>query len=201
MMNKKVAKALCDANVVKFGQFTLSSNKKSPIYVDLRVLPSYPEPMNVIAEELAKVVKKLGVDKVAGAETAGIPIAMAISMKAKLPMIYVRRRPKGYGTFSLIEGVLEQGENVVLIDDLITDGGSKMTFIDGIRKGGAIVESVLVILDRGQGGEETLSKENIKLCSLITLRELLDYMKENKLVEDSDYNQTIAYLENPDSSA
>lgn len=197
-MNEKVAKALVDANVVKFGEFTLTSGKKSPIYIDLRVLPSFPESFHTVAEELGKVAKSLGVNAVAGAETAGIPIAAAITMKTDMPMVYVRRKPKSYGTFSMIEGILNKDDKVVLVDDLITDGMSKIVFVDGIRQAGAFVQDVLVILDREQHGKETLAKENLKLHSLITLKELLEYMKKKKLIDEKDYNRVIDYLARPE---
>ena len=194
-MNEKVAKSLTDANVVKFGEFTLASGIVSPIYVDLRVLPSYPESMATVAEELVKVVKKLKPDVVAGAETAGIPLSTAISLKTKIPMIYVRKRPKSYGTKEQIEGVLEKDAKVVLIDDMATNAFSKLKFIEGIANSGGIVEDVVIVLDREQGGVEALAKENVKLHSLITLKELLDYMKDNNLVDDDKYNETLEYLE------
>jgi len=136
-MNEKIAKALCDAKIMKFGLFSLASGRKSPVYVDVRVLPSSPGPFAIAIEELSKKVKELKVDAVAGAETAGIPIAAAIGLKAKIPMLYVRKRPKSYGTQSFIEGILEKGQKVVLIDDMITDGKSKLRFIDGIKEEGA----------------------------------------------------------------
>ncbi len=197
-MKDKLNKALCDANVIKFGLFSLASGRKSPVYVDIRVLPSNPGSFSVAIDSLVKQIKELKVDVVAGAETAGIPIAAAIAIKAKLPMIYVRKRPKGYGTMSFIEGVLEKGQKVVLIDDMITDGKSKIRFIEGIRKEGAVCEDVFVILDREQGGTEGLSAEGAKLHSLITLKELLEYMKKNKLVDDDNYSITMNYLNNPE---
>jgi orotate phosphoribosyltransferase len=173
-MKDKLAKALCDANIMKFGLFSLASGRKSPVYVELKV------------------------DVVAGAETAGIPLAAAIALKAKLPMVYVRKRPKSYGTMSFIEGVLEKDQKVVLIDDMITDGKSKMRFVEGIKKEGAVCEDVLVVLDRGQGGTENLAAENLKLHSLITLKELLEFMKNNSLIDDDNYNITMNYLNNPE---
>lgn len=195
-MNEKVAQALCDANVVKFGKFELASGKESPVYIDLRVLPSYPNAFKVVAAEFAELIKKLKVDVVAGAETAGIPIATAVSIKTKIPMVYVRRRPKGYGTNAMIEGILDKNQKVVLIDDIITNGGSKMRFIEGIKKTGAKVNDVAVILDREQGGKETLSDEGIELYSLITLKELLDYMRKHSLIEKEKYADVLNYLEN-----
>lgn len=198
MMKENLAKALCDANVIKFGLFSLASGRKSPVYVDIRVLPSYPESFSVIIDELVKRIKELKVDVAAGAETAGIPIAAAIAVKAKIPMVYIRKRPKGYGTMSFVEGVLGKGQKVVLIDDIITDGKSKARFVDGIMKEKAICKDVFVILDREQGGKEELSAEGIKLHSLITLKELLDYMKKNKLVDEDNYSITMNYLNNPE---
>ena len=138
----KIAKALVDANVVKFGEFTLASGAKSPIYVDLRIVPSFPEPFQLIADELAKAVKTLDINVVAGAETAGIPYAAAIALKANLPMVYVRKQPKGYGTMSMIEGVLNKDDRVVLVDDLATGGYSKLMFVEGIQKTGAEVNYI-----------------------------------------------------------
>ena len=193
-MNKKVAKALADANVVKFGEFMLASGMESPIYVDLRVLPSYPGPFEDVIGELVKTVKKLNPDVVAGAETAGIPLATAISLKTKIPMIYVRKSPKGYGTKDLVEGVLKKSSKVVLIDDMATNAYSKLKFIDGIRQSGGIVKDVVIVLDREQGGVEALSKEDVKLHSLITLKELLGYMKENGMIDEDKYNKILIYL-------
>ena len=194
-MNEKIAKALTDANVVKFGEFTLTSGNISPIYVNLRVLPSYPDSMAIVTEELVKAVKKLKPEVIAGAETAGIPLATAISIKTKIPMIYVRKRPKSYGTNEQIEGVLKKDAKVILVDDMATNAFSKIKFIDGIKYSGGIVEDVLIVLDREQGGVEALAKENVKLHSLITLKELLNYMKENNILDESKYNEIRDYLE------
>ena len=194
-MNEKIAKALTDANVVKFGEFTLVSEMKTPIYVDLRVLPSYPESMQTVTEEMAKKVKDLNPDVVAGAETAGIPLSTAVSLKTKIPMIYVRKRPKRYGTEEMIEGILEKDQKVVLIDDMATNAYSKLKFIDGIKQSGGNVKDVIIVLDREQGGVEALSKEGVKLHSLITLKELLSYMKENNMIDEDKYNEILDYLE------
>ena len=194
-MNEKIAKALVDASVVKFGDFTLASGIKSPIYVNLRVVPSYPESFAMVIEELSKVVKKIKPDVVAGAETAGIPLAAAISLKTKMPMIYVRKRPKGYGMNKLIEGELENGKKVVLVDDMATNAFSKVNFIQGIRQAGGIVNDVVIVLDREQGGADALAKEDVKLHSLITLKEMLNYMKDGNLIDEDKYNETMQYLE------
>ena len=195
IMNEKIAKALTDANVVKFGEFTLASGNISPIYIDLRILPSYPETMATVTEELVKVVKKLKPDVIAGAETAGIPLSTAISLKTKIPMIYVRKRPKSYGTKEQIEGVLKKDSKVILVDDMATNAFSKIKFIEGIKYSGGIVEDVIIVLDREQGGVEALAEKGVKLHSLITLKELLNYMKDKNMLDESKYKEITDYLE------
>jgi orotate phosphoribosyltransferase len=194
-MNEKIAQALVEANVVKFGEFKLASGIISPIYINLRVLPSYPQSMETVTEELVQEVKKINPDVVAGAETAGIPLSTAISIKSKIPMIYVRKRPKGYGMDKLIEGELSKGQKVVLIDDMATNAFSKVRFVEGIRDAGGIIEHVLIVLDREQGGIEALGKENVELHSLITLRELLNYMKDNGKIGEKEFDEVLDYLD------
>ena len=197
-MTKEIAQALSDASVMKFGLFTLASNRTSPVYIDIRILPSTPASFDTIVDALVVKVKELGADVVAGCETAGIPVAAAIAIKAQIPMVYVRKRPKGYGTNSMIEGVLSKGQKVVLIDDMITNGKSKLGFVEGVRKEGAIVSDCLVILDREQGGTETLKEAGLQLHSLITLNELLEFLKESGGVDEDNYNITKKYLANPE---
>ena len=146
----------------------------------------------MLVEAVKEVVQP---DVVAGAETAGIPLSTAISLKTKIPMIYVRKRPKSYGRKEQIEGVLKKDDKVILIDDMATNAFSKLTFIEGIKNSGGVVQDVLIVLDREQGGVENLAKENVKLHSLITLKELLDYMKDNSLIEEEKYNEVLDYLE------
>ena len=110
-------------------------------------------------------------------------------------MIYVRKRPKSYGTNEQIEGALKKDAKVILVDDVATNAFSKIKFIDGIKYSGGLVEDVLIVLDREQGGVEALAKENVKLHSLITLKELLDYMKDNNILDESKYNEIMDYLE------
>jgi len=194
-MDEKIAQALVDAEVVKFGEFTLASGDVSPIYIDLRVIPSFPDAFQIIAEELGKLASKIKFDKLAGAETAGIPYAAAIALTNNKPMIYVRKRPKRYGTQSSIEGVMNKDEKVVLVDDLATSGYSKVKFIDGIRADGGIVEDLIIVLDREQGCKEALAEKGVKVHCLITLKDLLKYMKSNEIITPEDYKQVLRYLE------
>ncbi len=193
-MNEKIAQALVDANIMKFGKFVLASGRESPVYVDIRGVSSYPKPFKIIIDALSKEIEKLNVDIIAGAETAGIPLAAGVALKLDKPLIYVRKRPKGYGTDSMIEGILNKGQKVVLIDDMMTNGGSKLKFIDGIRATEAIIENVAIVVDREQGGGELLGEEGVMLHTLITLRNMLDYMKQKELVDEETVNKVLIYL-------
>jgi len=194
-MKKKICEALVKANVVRFGEFTLVSGAKSPIYVDMRVLPSFPESFDTVTNELAKLVKSLEHDVVAGIESAGIPLSTAVALKNKTPMIYIRKKPKDYGTKSRIEGFFKEGQKVVLIDDLITGGTSKIPSIEALREQGAIVDDVAIILDRGQGGEDILFKNKVTLRSLVTLKDVLRYMVDEKHLSQEQYESVLKYLD------
>lgn len=194
MDKSAVLQALADADVVKFGEFTLVSGEKSPIYVDLRMLPSYPISFDIITTALSEAAKSTDAKRIGGMETAGIPIGAAMAIKLKKPMIYLRKKPKEYGTQSRIEGVIEKGDLVVLVDDLMTKGTSKLDFVVPMREAGGIVKDIVIVLDREQGGKEALAAEGIKLHTLVTLKELLAYLFDKKKITKEQYGSVIAYL-------
>jgi uridine monophosphate synthetase len=194
MDKNRILEALVKANVVRFGEFTLVSGEKSPIYVDLRVLPSHPESFDIVTSALADLAKKTDADIIAGMETAGIPLASAMVIKLKKPMVYVRKKPKDYGTHSRIEGTFKEGEKVVLVDDLMTRGTSKIDFIKAVKDAGLKVEDLVIVLDREQGGEDEMVKQNIKLHKLVTLKELLSYMVDKGFISHDQYSEVLVYL-------
>jgi len=187
-----VLQALADANVVKFGEFTLVSGEKSPIYVDLRTLPSNPQAFDTVTTGLAELAK--GATVLAGIETAGIPLAAAMAIKLKKPMIYVRKKQKEYGTKSRIEGILTPSDKVLLVDDLMTRGTSKMDSIEAVKEAGNDVKDLAIVLDREQGGAEELAKIGVKLHKLVTLKELLTYMAGKKLITSEQHKKVLDYL-------
>jgi uridine monophosphate synthetase len=194
MSKEDVAKALCDANCVKTGLFTYASGRQGPVYVDIRILPSTPESMDVVTDAMAAIVKKVKPDVLAGAETAGIPLAAVISMKTKIPMVYVRKRPKNYGTKSQVEGLTNKGDKALLIDDMVTSGYSKIDFIDGLRSRGLEVTDCLVSVDREQGASKKLEEFGVKLHSVITLKEVLERLLSIKKITQADYDSVMEYL-------
>jgi orotate phosphoribosyltransferase len=196
-MDKDVVAALSAVGAAKFGDFTYASGKRGPVYVDIRVLPSHPKEMDLICTKMSETVSGLDVDIVTGAETAGIPLSAVIANKLGKPMIYARKKPKNYGAQKKIEGLLKKGQKTVLIDDMITDGGSKLVFIEGIRESGGDVEDAVVVLDREQGGRKTLESVGVKLHSLTTLRELLKYLKQEGKITTEKHDEVLLYLQDP----
>lgn len=177
--------------------FRLASGKMSPIYIDCRRLISFPQERSRVVELSCDVCRKVDADVVAGCETAGIPFASFIAERLQIPMVYVRRDPKGYGTASQVEGVIRESQKVLICDDVITDGISKRNFIQSVRKAGGIVEDCLVIFDREQGGAEKLSKMKVNLHSLAGMQEALDYGLRRGFMLPEEFEEVKRYLANP----
>lgn len=146
------ARALLEIQAVHFNAetpFTLASGLPSPTYIDCRKLISYPRIRSVLMDFLSvTVLREAGFeafDNIAGGETAGIPFAALVAERLALPMTYVRKKPKGYGRNARIEGAMTEGQRVLLVEDLTTDGGSKLSFVDAIRETGATCAHTAVI--------------------------------------------------------
>jgi uridine monophosphate synthetase len=167
------ALSLFDIGALRFGEFTLKSGRKSPVYVDLRILISHPDVLRQAGELLAAALREVACQRIAGIPYAGMPIGVAASLAGGMPLCYARKEAKDYGTQRLIEGEFQPGDRVVLLDDVITDGGAKVEAAVPFREAGLVVEDVLVIVDREQGGAAVLAENGIRLHSLYTLRSLL----------------------------
>ncbi len=181
VMGKELAAILVGLGALKFGDFRLTSGRRSPYYIDLRLLPSYPSVLERIAGMYIEVLEnEVGLEgiKVAGIPTAGLPLATAVSLRAKLPLIYVRETPKLHGEMKMIEGVLERGDRVVLIDDLVTTGGSLLRAAEAIRDSGGRVEHAVVLIDREEGGSENLAAVGISLHAVSKISDLLSWLEE-----------------------
>ncbi|MFZ0532086.1 MAG: orotidine-5'-phosphate decarboxylase [Anaerolineales bacterium] len=175
----QLADGLLSAGCIKFGQFTLKSGMTSPIYIDLRQLVSFPKLLEQVAQAYLPILNKLSFDRMAGLPYAALPIATSISILGGWPFIYPRKEVKTYGTRAEIEGNYNEGERVVVIDDLTTTGGSKFESIEKLTSVGLKVEDIVVLIDRQSGAAEALSSAGYKLHSVTTLTNLLDYYKKN----------------------
>ena len=181
-MARQTAKMLLEVKAVHFRAdepYTLTSGLKSPVYIDCRKLISYPRIRGALMDfAVSKLMRNAGFeafDAIAGGETAGIPFAAWISERMALPMQYVRKKPKGFGRDAQIEGVIEEGQRVLLVEDLTTDGGSKLKFAEAIRTAGARCDHTLVLFyyDIFEGSTETLAKAGLTLHYLATWRDVL----------------------------
>ncbi|MEL6841362.1 MAG: orotate phosphoribosyltransferase [Pseudomonadota bacterium] len=177
--------------------FTHASGKQAPTYVDCRKLISYPRIRSTLMDFMAvTIMREAGFeafDNVAGGETAGIPFSAMVAERLALPMTYVRKKPKGYGRNARIEGVMTEGQRVLLVEDLTTDGGSKLSFVDAIRETGATCRATAVIFYYGifDGVEQTLAEHGVQLMSLCTW---WDVLAETKALESYDA-ETLAAVE------
>ena len=170
----QVAIGLYELGAVRFGEFTLKSGQKSPVYLDLRLLVSDPKLMAVVARALAELMAGLKYDRIAAIPYGGLPIGQAVALAAGMPLIYPRREAKDYGTKKLIEGKYAAGETVVVLDDLITTGGSKLEAMAPLTDAGLKVKDVVVLVDREQEGRNELAERGLSLHAALTLSQLLD---------------------------
>ena len=148
--------------------FRLASGNSSPIYIDCRRVVSNPSFMRLYNATAAMMLERKGArfDVVAGGETAGIPYGAYLASALSAPFIYIRKQPKAYGTGSRVEGELKPGARVLLVEDLITDGGSKLGFLDAVKEVGGEITDALVLFDRQQGGGDLLAGRNVALHSV-----------------------------------
>lgn len=211
-MNEQIAKGLLEAGAVyvsKGGKspFRLTSGKLSPVYVDCRRLISYPKLRDQITQQFAKIVEEeIGsdlVEVIAGGETAGIPFAAFLAIELRKPMIYVRKEPKGYGKSAQIEGVLEEGNKVILVEDLVTDGGSKLKFKEGIEAASGILEHCLCVFEYRcdtvglKEAREKLLGQGVKLFSLVTWDDIFALALREGYLTQEEQQQVLEFLEDP----
>jgi len=178
-----LADGLLSAGCIKFGDFTLKSGLKSPIYIDLRQIISHPSLLARVAEAYLPILQRLTFNRLAGLPYAAIPIATAISIAGNYPMIYPRKEAKSYGTKAEIEGEYHAGETAVIIDDLATTGGSKFEAIEKLTGAGLIVKDIVVLIDRQSGAKESLEQAGFQLHAVLTISALLDYWEQAGKVE------------------
>jgi len=204
-MSEIIAEKLINIESVKFSfenHFTLTSGLKSPVYVDCRKIISFLDEREFIMNEALNyfVKNKIKFDLVAGGETAGIPYAAIISEKIKKPMVYIRKKPKGFGQNQQIEGNFKEKEKAILIEDLATDGGSKVVFVEAMRKAGLIVNDIFVIFyyDIFNLENSVLSKLNVNIHSLCTWKDIISVIEKKNSYKENDIKNLKKFLSNPD---
>lgn len=202
------ARALIEIGAIDFNAtepFTHASGKKAPTYVDCRKLISFPRIRATLMDFLAvTTLREAGFesfDNIAGGETAGIPFGALMAERLALPMSYVRKKPKGYGRNARIEGVMKEGQRVLLVEDLTTDGGSKLSFVDAIRETGATCNFTAVIFYYGifEGVEQRLAEHGVQLLHLCTWWDVLAEAKALNAFDANTLAEVEKYLRDPAS--
>lgn len=200
------ARMLLEIKAVHFNAaepFTLASGLPSPTYIDCRKLISYPRIRSTLMDFLTvTVMRNAGFeafDNIAGGETAGIPFGALVAERMGLPMTYVRKKPKGYGRNARIEGDMSEGQRVLLVEDLTTDGGSKLSFVDAIRDTGAVCGHTAVIFYYGifPETEKTLGDHGVALHSLCTWWDVLAEAKAQATFDATTLSEVEAFLNDP----
>lgn len=205
-MANQTARMLLEIEAVHFRSdepYIFTSGLASPVYIDCRKLISYPRIRSTLMDyAVSKLVRDVGYeafDAVAGGETAGIPFAAWIAERMQLPMQYVRKKPKGFGRDARIEGDIRDGQRVLLVEDLTTDGGSKLSFAEAIREAGGEVSHTLVVFyyDIFKQTPENLDKAGLQLHYLATWWDVLAESKKQGHFSDETHTQVEAFLTDP----
>jgi orotate phosphoribosyltransferase len=204
---RTTARILLEIEAVHFRPrqpFTLTSGRASPVYIDCRKIISFPRARTKIIDLAVELIEReIGfesLDAVAGGETAGIPFAAWIADRLGLPMLYVRKKPKGFGRGAQIEGDLKAGRRCLLVEDLATDGGSKVNFVNAIRDAEGQVKDAFVVFHYGifPQSVETLAKLGVRLHGLATWRDMLAVAESTGRLSAADAKDVRAFLDDPE---
>ncbi len=185
---KEFATFLHQNGVLRFGEFTLSSGKKSSYYIDLRIIPSFPHQFRKMIKHLQNsITEDIGLDNfdtIASIPTGGLVIASALAFEILKPLIYVRNKPKEHGTTKSVEGVTRSNMKVLVIDDVATTGSSVVNGVKQLKEAGTKVTDAYVIINRLEGAEKMLESESVKLHQLTDIMEITKILHEDNLVSN-----------------
>jgi orotate phosphoribosyltransferase len=185
---KEFSAFLHQKEIIKFGDFTLASGKKSSYYVDLRLVPSYPHQFRIMIKNLQNnIAETIGLnsfDSLVSVPTGGLIIASALAIEIVKPLIYVRSKPKDYGTTKSVEGQIHEGMKVVMIDDVATTGGSVANAIKSLKDANITIKDAYVIINRMEGADEALKELGVRLHSIINVMQITQSLHEQKFIDD-----------------
>ena len=184
---KEMAKILHKIDALQFGLFKLTNGKVSPYYIDLRIVPSFPDAFRDICDFYVEAITTqigLNFDRIAGVPLAGIPFASQIAYNLKKPFLYVRKGTRTHGRERRVEGILVSGDRVLLVDDLVTTGLTLKKAAESVRAEGGVVTEAVAFLDREEKGKERLESAGVKLHALLKISEIANTLYELGAVDE-----------------
>ena len=195
----EMASILMKIDALKFGVFKLTSGKASPYYVDLRVVPSFPDAFTRICDFYAQAItSQIGLktfDRIAGVPIAGIPFASQIAYNLKKPFLYIRKGLRRHGRQRRVEGILVSGDRVLLVDDLVTTGLTLRKAAESVRAEGGVVEKAVAFMDREEGGREKLAKNGIQLTTLLKISEVAKILYDVGSLDEESFKTIMKQVE------
>ena len=194
MTTSQLALTLYDIGAVSIGEFKLHSGKISPIYIDLRLLASFPQALRQAAAAYRTVLEKLQFDIITTAPLAGLPIGTAVSLDMNMPLIYPRKTRKAYGSGKLVEGKWEEGQTAVVIDDVTTSGDSILQTIQAMQQVGLHVTDAVLLIDREQGGAENIRAAGYNFHAVISLSQILTHLEQAGQITTEQHQHILANL-------
>ncbi|BET01434.1 uridine 5'-monophosphate synthase [Nesidiocoris tenuis] len=193
---KGIVLQLFDIGALKFGNFKMKVGINSPVYFDLRIMVSYPPLMEKLADLVWRYAQSIGIEAtvLCGVPYTALPVATLVSVKSGLPMLIRRKEPKAYGTMKLIEGKFSQGEECLIIEDVVTSGGSILETAKDLVNDGLVVQHAIIMVDREQGGKRNLTDRGIRMHSLLSLSKALSILLENGKLDQKKVGEVREYI-------
>lgn len=194
---EKVAREMHQSQLLKFGSFTLKNGTVSPFYIDLRQAQSFPDTFAAIIDAYSEMLADTD-DSVflAGLPEAATPFAAATGYKLHRKLVQPRKVVKDHGTKSSVEGAFEQGDSVVLIDDLINTGESKLEAIDQVEAAGLVIKKFIVLVDREQGGLDVIRKAGYEIEAAFTISALIESLRAQGSITEEQLNTVLEFIKN-----
>jgi uridine monophosphate synthetase len=189
-----LALTLYDIGAISLGEFRLHSGKISPIYIDLRLLASFPQALRQAAAAYRIILEKLAFNIITTAPLAGLPIGTAVSLDMSIPLVYPRQTAKAYGSGKLVEGKWEEGQTAVVIDDVTTSGDSILQTIQAVEQVGLRVTDAVLLIDREQGGAENIRAAGYNFHAVITLTKILTILEQAGRITGEQRHHVLANL-------
>ena len=197
---ERMANILVKSDAIKFGVYKLTSGKASPYYIDLRIIPSFPDAFREICNFYSEyITNQIGIknfDRIAAIPLAGIPFASQVAYNLKKPFLYMRKGIRMHGRKRRVEGILVSGDKVLLIDDLLTTGLTLKKASDAVRAEGGVVTEAVVFIDRNEGGRQLLLKNGIKLHALMQISEIARTLHEMGAIDEESLKTIIKQIKN-----